>query len=118
MKILVIGASPKPNRYSNIAIRKLRAYGHEVIALAKRAGKVDDVIIRTEFPLEEKIHTVTLYIGPQRQAEYDGLLKGLKPERVIFNPGTENDLFAKELSSAGIEVIEACTLVMLDTDKF
>jgi uncharacterized protein len=112
-KTLVIGASTKPQRYSNKAIRMLKAYGHEVIALAKRAGSVDNIPILTEFPLDEKIHTVTLYVGPQNQPEYFSLLLMLKPKRVIFNPGTENSELKKILTEAGIETAYDCTLVML-----
>jgi hypothetical protein len=42
----------------------------------------------------------------------------LKPARVIFNPGTENQEFAQQLEAQGIETIEACTLVMLRTGQY
>ena len=42
-KTLVIGASENPERYSNKAIRALRFNKHEVVALAKRRGRVEDV---------------------------------------------------------------------------
>ncbi|MCA1760035.1 MAG: CoA-binding protein, partial [Bacteroidales bacterium] len=62
-KTLVIGASTKPERYSNKAIRMLREYNHEVVALAKRVGQVDGIIIQTEFPKQNDIHTVTMYLA-------------------------------------------------------
>ena len=89
-KTLVIGASPNPARYSNLAIRSLRGKGNDVVALAKRTGKVADVEIVTSFPSQENIHTVTMYVGPQNQPEYYEPIFSLNPERVIFNPGTEN----------------------------
>jgi uncharacterized protein len=113
VKTLVIGASTKPQRYSNRAIRMLKAYGHEVVALAKRAGSVENIPILTDFPLDETIHTVTLYIGPQNQPEYYSVLLKLNPKRVIFNPGTENSELQKMLTEAGIETTSDCTLVML-----
>ena len=117
-KTLVIGASENPTRYSHFAIHSLRKKGHDVVALAKRKGIVADVSIQTEFPADQFIHTVTLYVGPQRQQEYfDSLLK-LKPERVIFNPGTENSELEEVLEDNGIEAVEACTLVLLGTDQY
>lgn len=116
-KTLVIGASENPARYSNMAIRALRKHKHEVVALAKRTGKVDDVRIQINFP-EEKIHTVTLYLGPQRQTGYYKQLVDLKPERVIFNPGTENNELVHLLEKNNINTIEACTLVLLSTGQF
>lgn len=115
---LVIGASPKPERYSNAAAKLLQKYGHPVIALAKREGMIDNIPIITKFPVDEKIHTVTLYVGPRHQPEYYGLLKELKPERVIFNPGTFNNELKKELEDIGIVTVEDCTLIMLRAGEF
>jgi uncharacterized protein len=112
-RTLVIGASIKPERYSNKAIKLLMEYGHEVVALAKREGSVHGIPIETIFPINENIHTVTLYIGPAHQPEYYDLLLSLNPQRVIFNPGTENNDFKEKLDKAGIETVEDCTLVML-----
>lgn len=117
-KTLVIGASENPTRYSNMAIRSLRQKGVDTISLAKRKGKVLDVEIQTEFPAKENINTVTLYVGSHRQPEYYNQLLNLKPERVIFNPGTENNELVEMLQEKGIEAIEACTLVMLRTGQY
>jgi len=112
-RTLVIGASIKPERFSNKAIKLLIEYGHEVLALAKRTGSVQGIPIQTIFPINEDIHTVTLYVGPAHQPEYYDLLLSLNPQRVIFNPGTENNEFKEKLDNAGIETVEDCTLVML-----
>jgi uncharacterized protein len=117
-KTLVIGASTNPERYSNMAIHSLRNHHHDVVALAKRSGKVSDVNIQTEFPESEDIHTVTMYVGVERQLEYYQALLELKPERVIFNPGAENFELADMLEMNGIETIEGCTLVMLNTGQY
>ena len=117
-KTLVIGGSENPARYSNMAIRSLRKNGVEVVSLAKRVGKVLDVDIQTKFPEKDIIHTVTMYVGAQRQPEYYNQLLELNPKRVIFNPGAENYEFTEILENKGIEVIEACTLVMLSTGQF
>lgn len=117
-KTLVIGASENPVRYSNMAIRSLRQKGIEVVSLAKRTGKVLDVEIQTNFPTNETINTVSLYVGPQRQPEYYSQLLELNPKRVIFNPGTENEELAEILEKNGIEVILACTLVLLSTGQY
>lgn len=117
-KTLVIGASTNPARYSNLAIRSLINHGHEVVALARREGFVGNVKIQTEFPEEQTIHTVAMYVGPQHQPEYYGPILDLNPKRVIFNPGAENGEFVEMLKSRGIETIEGCTLVMLGTGQY
>ncbi len=92
-KTLVIGASLKPTRYSNIAINRLTLYKHPVVALGLRKGEVAGIPIETEKIPFKGIDTVTLYLNPQRQAEYYDYIISLNPKRVIFNPGTENPEF-------------------------
>lgn len=118
MNSLVIGASLKPFRYSNMAINRLRDYDHEVKAIGLREGKVRDVEIETGHPDFSDIHTVTMYVNPNRQPDYYDYITGLNPKRIIFNPGTENPEFEKIANEKGIETIQGCTLVMLSVGTF
>ena len=117
-RTLVLGASTKPERYSNIAIHKLRQNNNEVLAYGIKPGLVNDVEIDTELLPYQDIDTVTLYLNPQRQTAYYDYIIGLKPDRVIFNPGTENPEFYELLKANQIEVEVACTLVLLSTDQY
>lgn len=116
-KTLVMGASTKEERYSNMAIRSLRKHGQPVVAVGLREAQVGDVNIVKEIP-EGAIDTVTMYLNDHNQAPWEQQLLDLKPKRIIFNPGAENREFAKRAEAAGIETIEACTLVMLNTGQF
>ena len=117
-KTLVLGASLKPSRYSNIAIQRLRKYDQEVVAIGLREGSVGDVTIDTNLMPFHDVHTVTLYLNPQRQKSYYDYVLSLSPERVIFNPGTYNPEFQNILKQNQIEFIDACTLVMLSTGQY
>lgn len=117
-KTLVVGASLKSNRYSHIAMERLVSYKHEVVAFGLRAGTVSGVTIDTELKPYSEIDTVTLYLNPQRQEAYYEYIISLNPERVIFNPGTENPEFYKLLKAANIESEVACTLVLLSTNQY
>ena len=117
-KTLVLGASLKPERYSNIAINRLVNYNHEVKAFGLREGEIAGISIDTELLDYEGIDTVTLYLNPARQAQYYDYIIGLNPKRVIFNPGTENPEFYKLLSENNIEYEVACTLVLLGTNQY
>lgn len=118
MKVLVLGASLNPARYSYLALNDLVNSGHEVFAVGRREGEVNGVKIHNE-PIEiEGLDTVTLYLGEKNQQEYASYLQNLKPKRVIFNPGAENNRLARQLAENGIEVLTACTLVMLRTNQF
>ncbi len=118
MKTLILGASLKPNRYSFRALNDLLDYGHEVMAIGNRIGEIRGVKIQRELYELNDIHTVTLYLNPYNQRNYINYILKLKPERVIFNPGTENHDFMQNLQDIGVEVVEGCTLVMLRTGQF
>ncbi|RMB64020.1 CoA-binding protein [Dokdonia sinensis] len=130
---LVLGASLKPNRYSHIAIKRLRSYNHPVTAVGLMEGTVGDIDIITfesafaKFTLsevegaetsQESVHTVTLYLNPKRQSQYYDYILSLKPNRVIFNPGTENPEFYALLKEKAINYEVACTLVLLATNQY
>jgi len=122
MKTIVLGASPNPERYAYEAVRRLVANGHEVFPIGVRQGKTATGLdIVNGNPEIKDVHTITLYISPDIQADYyDYILNTLKPKRIIFNPGTENPEFGKLINQAGypIEIEVACTLVMLSIGNY
>lgn len=115
---LVIGASVKPYRYSNMAVVRLRSHGHEVKAIGLKSGQIGDVNIEEGKPEFKEIDSVLMYINPDRQPDYYDYILNLRPRRIIFNPGTENREFEELASKNGIEPIEACSLVMLGTGQW
>ena len=117
-KTLVLGASENPNRYSNRAMLNLLNKHHEVVAIGKRAGNVKGIEILTQPVKSEDIDTVTLYLNPLHQKPYYDYIISLKPRRIIFNPGAENEELERIAAVAGIDVLEACTLVMLNTGQY
>ena len=117
-KTLVLGASSKSYRYSFLAINRLVATGHEVVALGLRTGKVGNIEISQAPGDWAPIDTVTLYLNPDNQQRYYDYLLELKPQRVIFNPGAENDELKDLLNEAGVKTQYACTLVLLSTGQY
>jgi len=117
-KTVVLGASENPARYSNMAVKRLRTHGHEVVAIGRQAGRIDDVTIQKEQTEEQDVDTVTVYLNPMHQQQYEEYILKLHPKRIIFNPGAENDALAQKAAQQGIEPIAACTLVLLATNQF
>lgn len=115
---LVIGASDNPERYSFLAITRLRQHGHPVTGIGNRSGKVADVTFSKDRPEARNIDTVTLYLNPKNQEQYYDYILSLQPKRIIFNPGTENKAFENKAEAQGIEVLEACTLVLLSIGRY
>ena len=117
-KTLVLGASLNPDRYSNMAVKRLLLNNIHVKAIGSKTGTIDKVLIEKDFINLNNIHTVTLYLNSVRQRCYYDYIISLKPQRVIFNPGTENDEFYELLKSKSIKYLEACTLVLLSTNQY
>ena len=118
MKVLVYGASTNPSRYAYIATELLLQHGHEVSLVGIKKGEVLGLPIQQDQPFLQNIDTVTLYVGPANQEGLLAYLSAISPRRVIFNPGTENPALEEALQNKGIEVEEACTLVLLHTGQF
>ena len=117
-KTLVLGASLNPDRYSNMAVKKLLLNNIDVIAVGLKIGSIDKVLIEKDSVNFNNIHTVTLYLNSVRQRDYYDYIISLKPQRVIFNPGTENNEFYNLLKNKSIKYLEACTLVLLSTNQY
>jgi len=115
---LVLGASENPQRYSNMAMKNLLEHGHPIVAIGKKAGNAYGTVIQTGFPELKSLDTITLYLNPQNQRAYYDYILELKPKRIIFNPGTENEDLEKLATDAGILCMSACTLVLLKTNQY
>lgn len=119
-KTVIIGATTDPSRYAYLAARMLKQYNHEIVPVGIKKGEVFGAQILDIFqkPKVDKVDTVTLYIGPQRQPEWYDFILSMKPKRIIFNPGTENDEFEQMAEKQGVEVVQGCTLVMLRSNQY
>jgi len=117
---LIVGATDNPERYAYRAAELLQAKEIPLVPIGIKKGMVlrEEILDLRLKPVLAGIHTITLYLGPQNQSEWIDYLIGLGPKRIIFNPGTENPLFFQKVKAAGIEALEACTLVMLTTGQF
>ena len=118
MRVLIFGASTNPDRYAYKAMVLLVEKGHEVFLKGNKAGVALGLTIQVGINDFDHIHTVTLYVGPQNQQDLIEDLIQIKPERIIFNPGTENPKLYAEIEKLNIKVEEACTLVLLHTNQF
>ena len=116
-KVLVVGASENPLRYSNKAIIKLCENNHKVFAFGNRPGEVMGIEISTKFP-SHKIDTITIYLSAKNQKQYYKEIIALNPIKIIFNPGAENEELSSLAKKKSIKVMNACTLVMLSIGNF
>jgi len=119
-KVIILGASPNPARFSCLAASALTSHKHTIIPIGLKYGVVSGkniLDIRTR-PYIDNVDTVTLYMNPQNQEAYYNYILSLKPKRIIFNPGTENNQLTEMAKDQQIEVVNDCTLVMLRSGYF
>ncbi len=95
-------------------------HGHEVIPISIKKGEIEGKTILNirDKPEIDNLDTLTLYINRFNQFDWYDYLLALKPKRIIFNPGAENQELNNLARENGIETIEACTLVMLQTGSY
>ncbi len=119
-KTVIIGATTNPSRYAYLAAGMLKEYNHTIVPVGIKQGEVygEKILPIYNRPVINDVDTVTLYIGPQHQPEHYEYILSLKPKRVIFNPGTENDRFEKLIKETGAEALQACTLVLLRSGQY
>ena len=117
-RVMVIGASPNPARYSYQCVRALTQNHFDVVAIGIREGQVGDVKIITGRPFFTDIDQIILYVGCNIQEIYHDYIVALNPGEIIFNPGTENKEFENILEQNGIKTEIACTLVLLSINQY
>lgn len=117
--VVILGASSRPDRYAHMAQKRLMAAGFPVIPIHPTETTIEGVPVVPDLSrVEGTIDTVTLYVGPRNQEGLAPAIAKLKPGRVVFNPGTENDRLEMELKTLGIPTTRSCTLVMLSVGNF
>jgi uncharacterized protein len=119
MTVVVLGASPNPERISNMAVKMLIERGYAVIPVHPARATVCGIVsVRSMTEIEPKVDTLTVYVNASISKTLTADILRLQPRRAIFNPGAENAELQDELQASGIEVVNACTLVMLKTGQF
>ncbi|MFO8234760.1 MAG: CoA-binding protein [Bacteroidales bacterium] len=117
-KVMVLGATPNRKRFANTCVKSLIRYGYPVIPLGIKEGSIagHEIIIK-KIPVKG-LHTITIYLNPENQKEYYDYIIKQEPKRIILNPGAENPELKAIAEEKGIDVIEDCTLIMLNSGKF
>lgn len=118
-RVVIVGASNNPERYSHRALLSLRRHGHEVVPVHPKLAEIEGIPVVPDLSaISGPVDTVTMYVGAAISAGLQEKLIALKPRRIIFNPGAENPPLEDALIKAGIACEEACTLVLLNTGQF
>jgi uncharacterized protein len=112
-KVIVLGASTNPARYSNVAVKVLKRKGFEVIPIGVKEGSINGLPIIKGTPQLRDVYTISIFLRPEKQKEYLKYMLEMNPQKIIINPGSENTNFERRAKRRGIEVIRACTIEMV-----
>lgn len=119
MKVAILGASDKPERYSYLAFKALQKHGHTPLPVHPQLASVEGTPVYASLEKVPKpVDTLTVYVSPDISSASESQILGLGARRVIFNPGTENPVLAAKLRQQGTQTLDACTLVLLKTNQF
>lgn len=117
--VAVLGASPKPARFANKAIKLLLKHNYTVIPVHPNFESIENLAVKKKLAeIEQPIDTLTLYVGAEKLDQIVDDVIAAKPKRVIFNPGTESAALMQALDAQQIEYVRDCTLIMLDNNRF
>lgn len=119
-KTVIFGATTNQQRYAYLAAERLTNHQHEIVPIGIKKGEVfgKTIIDVNERPHIAEVDTITMYVGPQNQSQWEDYILSLNPKRIIFNPGAENPSLETKAKENGVEVLEACTLVMLGSGQY
>lgn len=118
-KVLIVGASNRPERYSYKALTMLKDHGHDLFLQSPKYTNIEGQLVQKELSeIQTSVDVLTLYVNPQISDKMKDDILRLRPKLVIFNPGTENASLMEALESQNIKILEACTLVLLSTGQF
>ena len=117
--VVILGASDKPERYSNKALLLLKEKGYDVVPVNPTLEMIEGIpVVHALADVARYPDVLTVYVNPERSAALADDILALSPRVAIFNPDTENDALESQLAVAGIRIVHACTLVLLKTDTF
>ena len=119
MNVIVLGASDTPERFSNKAIHMLQEKGHTVFPVHPKLDVIDGVPVFSSLAeVPEPVDTISLYLSKANSDRIAGDIVACGFRRLMVNPGAENPALEKQLQEKGVEVVRACTLVMLGSGQF
>ena len=119
MNVAVLGASNKSDRYSYKAVKMLSEKGHVPFPVHPGLDDIEGVPVYKRIKeIPEPVDTITVYLSVANSDRIAESILESRARRVIFNPGAENPRLGARLRAEGVEVVEACTLVLLSTGQF
>lgn len=112
--VAIVGASPKPDRYSHQAVVKYQAAGWTVWPINPLGESVAGIPgFRSLGDIPGRPDIVCMYVNPTLGLTQLEAIVAAKPQQLWLNPGADGEPLASAARARGLTVVEACTLVAL-----
>jgi predicted CoA-binding protein len=111
--VLVLGATDNTNLTSYSAIKLMMHRGLHVMALGPKKTRIDQIAITDEPAAIKQADVVSIFLSAKKQRKYYDYILSLKPEKLVFNPGTENPELEFLAQKNQIQIIKGCTIALL-----
>ena len=103
MNVAILGATEKPERFANKAMRSLEERGHKTFLVNPNLEKIEGRPVSNSLrQLPGSIHTLAVYVNSGISSRLVEDIVALAPKRIIFNPGAENREIYQRLEGEGI----------------
>ena len=110
--IAIIGASTDRSKYGNKATRAFAQGGWTVYPVNPKANEVEGLkayICLADVP--EPIDRISLYVPPSIGITMVQEIAAKNPGEFFLNPGSESDVLVTAAKEAGLNPIQACSIV-------
>jgi len=110
----VVGASTKTSRYGHIIVKELENSKFNVFPVTPKYPDIDGTkAYKSLMNIEEAIDVVNFVVNPHIGMKVLDECIAIGVKKIWLQPGTVSSKLVNKAKANGIEVIEACILVVL-----
>ena len=107
--IVILGASDNPLRPSYLTEKLLENKGYKTLNIPY--GQ-QEAMLNENTMVKHEDKTIAIFLKPNQQKKYYDYIMSMKPTRIIFNPGTENEELRLLAIHNNIRVLSGCTIAL------
>ena len=108
----IIGASAKPEKFGNKAVRAYIQQGWTVYPVNPKEAEIEGIkAFKSIRELPDGVDEASIYLAPKLVPSVLRELAAKGIPKVWLNPGTESDIAIELAEELGIEAVVACSIV-------
>lgn len=112
--VAILGASSDRSKFGNKAVRAFLAKGYTVYPVNPKGGEIEGVPVRhslADIAPDVKLDRISVYLPPPVGLKMLPQIVARGCSEFWLNPGSESDELVAAAEKAGLNVIQACSIV-------